>query len=191
MKDVEIRVICELMKNSRRSNRELAKTIGISQPMLSKTIAKLEKEGVLREYTVIPDFRKLGYSLISITLGNVREELRNSEKIDDARREFVKNFDAVSFEIVLDVAGIGMGHDGAIVSLHRSYSEYLDFKKRLMQTTLADPSRFESFLIDLNDERHHRNLTFSFLSDHVLQTLQKRRESSQLSRAREKVSAKT
>jgi DNA-binding Lrp family transcriptional regulator len=174
MKDVELRIVSELMKNSRRSDREIAKAIGISQPTVSRTIAKLEKEGVIREYTAIPDFRKLGYSLVAITLGNVREELRASGKIDDARREFVKNFDDVSFEIILDVAGMGMGYDGAIVSFHRSYSEYADFRRRLTQMTFADPSKFESFLIDLNDERHHRHLTFSFLSKHVLQTLQKR-----------------
>jgi DNA-binding Lrp family transcriptional regulator len=174
MKDVELKLIAELMKNSRRSDRELAKAIGVSQPTVSRAIARMEKEGVLREYTVIPDFRKLGYSIVAITLGNIKEELRNSEKIDDARREFVKNFDDVSFEIVLDVAGIGMGHDGAIVSFHKSYSEYVDFTKRLTQMAFADPSKFESFLIDLNDERHHRDLTFSFLSRHVLQMLQKR-----------------
>jgi DNA-binding Lrp family transcriptional regulator len=173
MKDVELKLVSELMKNSRRSDRELAKAIGVSQPTVSRMIAKLEKEGVLKEYTVIPDFRKLGYSLVAITLGNIREELRNSKKIDEARREFMKNFNDVSFEIILDVAGIGIGFDGAIVSFHRSYSEYADFKKRLAQMAFADPSKFESFLIDLNDERHRRHLTFSLLSKHILQTLQK------------------
>ncbi len=60
----------------------------------------------------------------------------------------MKNFDDASFEIILDVAGIGMGHDGAIVSFHRNYSEYIDFRRRLTQTTFADPARFESFLIE-------------------------------------------
>ncbi len=77
MKDVELRIVSELMKNSRRSDRELAKAVGVSQPTVSRTIARLEKEGVLREYTVIPDFHKLGYNLMAITLVNVREELRN------------------------------------------------------------------------------------------------------------------
>jgi DNA-binding Lrp family transcriptional regulator len=174
MKDVEIKIICELMKNARRSDRELAKAIGISQPTVSKTIARLEKEGVLREYTAIPDFQKLGYSLVALTLGNVREELMDPEKINDARREFVKNFVEMSSEIILDMAGLGMGHDGAILSFHRSYSEYVDFKKRIEQMTFADPSKFETFLIDLNDKRHHRDLTFSFLSKDILKTLQKR-----------------
>ena len=45
MKDVELKLISELMKNSRRSDRELAKTIGVSQPTVSRLIRKLEKNG--------------------------------------------------------------------------------------------------------------------------------------------------
>jgi DNA-binding Lrp family transcriptional regulator len=176
LKDLELKLVSELMRNSRRSDRELAKAMGVSQPTVSRTIARLEKEGVVREYTVIPDFRKLGYSIVAITLGNISEELGSPEKIDEARREFVKNFDDVSFEIILDVAGIGMRHEGAIVSFHRNYSEYVDFKRRLTQMTFTDPSKFESFLIDLNDKRHHRYLTFAYLAQHLLQTVQTEKE---------------
>ena len=56
MKEVELKLISELMKNSRRSDREVAKAIGISQPTVSRTISRLEKEGVIKEYTIIPDF---------------------------------------------------------------------------------------------------------------------------------------
>jgi DNA-binding Lrp family transcriptional regulator len=45
MKDSELRLTAELMKNSRRSDRELAKALGVSQPMISRMIKKLEKEG--------------------------------------------------------------------------------------------------------------------------------------------------
>ncbi|MGD0160671.1 MAG: Lrp/AsnC family transcriptional regulator [Candidatus Bathyarchaeia archaeon] len=48
MKDLEIRLISELMKNSRRSDRQIAKELGVSQPTVSRTIARLEKEGILR-----------------------------------------------------------------------------------------------------------------------------------------------
>lgn len=44
MKDVELKLISELLKNSRRSDRELAKTLGVSQPTVSRTLKRLEKE---------------------------------------------------------------------------------------------------------------------------------------------------
>jgi DNA-binding Lrp family transcriptional regulator len=58
MKDIERRLISELMKNSRRSDRELAKALGTSQPTITRTRGKLEREGIIKEYTMIPDFTK-------------------------------------------------------------------------------------------------------------------------------------
>jgi DNA-binding Lrp family transcriptional regulator len=48
MKGVEVRIIAELMKNCRRSDRELAQAIGVSQPTVSRTIERLEREGVIK-----------------------------------------------------------------------------------------------------------------------------------------------
>jgi len=53
LKDVELKSISELMKSSRRSDRELAKAIGVSQPTISRTIKRLEKEKLIKEYTMI------------------------------------------------------------------------------------------------------------------------------------------
>lgn len=170
MKEIELKLISELMKNSRRSDRELAKAIGVSQPTVSRTIAKLEKEGVLREYTVVPDFSKLGYSLVAITLGSVSEEYQKPEMLEEARKKFVRNFDDSAFEVILDKRGMGMGYDGIIVSFHRSFSEYADFKRWIKQMPFINASKLDSFLLDLNDKVHHRYLTFSYLAKHLLQT---------------------
>ena len=73
LSDVEVGVVAELMRNSRRSDREIAKAVGVSQPTVSRTIAKLEKKGVIKEYTMIPDFTKLGYNILGATLLGVQE----------------------------------------------------------------------------------------------------------------------
>ena len=170
MKSIELKLVSELMKDSYRSDRELAKILGVSQPTVTRTRAKLKKEGVIREYTVIPDFQQLGYSLAAITLGRVREEFREPKMLDEARRKFVKSFNEEALEVVLDERGIGMGYDGLIISLHRTYSEYLEFKKWIEQMPFIDPLKLDSFLIDLNDKVHHRQLTFSYLAKHLTQT---------------------
>jgi DNA-binding Lrp family transcriptional regulator len=59
MKDVELKVVIELIKNSHRSDRELARAVGVSQPTLSRTRKKLEKQGMIKEYTIIPTIQGL------------------------------------------------------------------------------------------------------------------------------------
>lgn len=169
MKEIELKLVSELMKNSRRSDRELAKAMGVSQPTVSRMIRKLEKDGVLKEYTVIPDFQKLGYGLVAITLGNVNEEFRKPDMLDEARRKFVKDFNDSAFEVILDERGMGMGYDGVIVSFHRNYSEYADFRKWIAQMPFINARKLDSFVIDLNDKVHHRYFTFSYLAKHLLQ----------------------
>jgi DNA-binding Lrp family transcriptional regulator len=170
MKEIELKLVSELMKNSRRSDRQLARAIGTSQPTVSRMLSRLEKEGVVKEYTIIPDFQKLGYALAAITLGRVKDEFRKPEVLDEIRREFIKNFNQTALEVILDERGRGMEYDGIIVSFHRSYSEYADFKRWMKQMPFIDASKLDSFLIDLNDKVHHRYLTFSYLAKHVTQT---------------------
>lgn len=51
-----IRLLREMLKNSKRSDREIAKSLEVSQPTVTRTRARLEKE-YLETYTVIPDFQ--------------------------------------------------------------------------------------------------------------------------------------
>jgi DNA-binding Lrp family transcriptional regulator len=65
MKKIEWMLLSELVKNSKQSDRELAKKTGASQPTVTRTRTRLEKEGYIKEYTIIPDFSKLGFELMS------------------------------------------------------------------------------------------------------------------------------
>jgi len=74
VKKVERRILSELMKNSRRSDRELAKVIGSSQPTVTRARNRLEKEGYIQEYTIMPDFLKLGYEILAVTLFKYKKQ---------------------------------------------------------------------------------------------------------------------
>ena len=52
VKDVELKLVSELIKNSRRSDREVARVLGLSQPTVGRMIKKLEKR---RNYTRVYD----------------------------------------------------------------------------------------------------------------------------------------
>jgi DNA-binding Lrp family transcriptional regulator len=150
MKEVELKLVAELMKNSRRSDRELAKAIGVSQPTVSRLIKKLEKEGLIKEYTMIPDFAKLGHNMLGLTFVRLKKTL-SSEEIEKAR-EFARRETAESrFPIVMLERGWGLGYDGVIVSLYKDYSSYARYRSILKKYPFLESSAMDSFLINLLD----------------------------------------
>jgi len=169
MKMVERKLIAELMKNSRRSDRELSKVIGVSQPTISRMVKRLEAEGFIREYTMIPDFRKLGYELVALTFLKLKGSLSNEEtqKARDTVKERIKES---KFPIVMLERGMGLGYDGVLVSVYENYASYTEHMNLLRTYPFLELSRLESFMISLNDRVRYRPLTLALLAEHVLKT---------------------
>jgi DNA-binding Lrp family transcriptional regulator len=171
LKDVELRLISELMKNSRRSDRELAKIIGVSQPTVGRTIKRLEEEGYIKEYTIIPDFAKLGFEILAITfLGYKTVSAEDLQKAMTIAKDMLEK---MYMECICVETGTGFGHQASVVSLHKNYSEYNRFMNRIKEGALErysfmDTSNYQSFLISLKSEEHFRPLTFSTLAKYVL-----------------------
>lgn len=172
MKDVQSRLISELMKNSCRSDRELAKAIGVSQPTVSRIKAKLEKEGYVSDYTIIPDFNKIGYHLFALTFFSWKKGL-SAEEMEEARRYGLEKAPLVSPNVVLIERGIGLNHDSFMASFHEDYSSYVRLVQEVRNNPYFDTSNVESFLVDLNDKVHYRYLTFSTLAKHLLEMKEK------------------
>jgi DNA-binding Lrp family transcriptional regulator len=176
VKDVELKLIGELMRNSRRSDRELARAVGVSQPTISRAIARLKKDGVIREFTVIPDYEKLGYGLVAFTLIKMNEDMTRQE-IEEARKICLRDMKKAPSNIVLFERGLGGGYVGMLVSFHKDYSDYSKLKDRMKQYPFVNLSSTLSFIIDLKDEIHYRYLTFSTLASDLLEK-EKRAEQS-------------
>jgi len=84
IKENEMKILFELIKGARRRDRELARALRFSQPTVTRTRSKLERMGLVKEYTIIPDLRKMGYELLAFTLMSFSEDKR--ELFDKARR---------------------------------------------------------------------------------------------------------
>jgi DNA-binding Lrp family transcriptional regulator len=166
MKEAELRLISELMKNSRRSDRELAKAIGVSQPTVSRMIKKFEKEGVIKEYTMIPDFRKLGYELMGVSFLK-REETMKNEEIADLRRRVVEVEEENPYATLIAVNGIGLGRGRMFITLYRNYTRYAEAMQLTKNLPHVDAQGLESFLVDLNDESNYRLLTLKQLAHNI------------------------
>ncbi len=68
MKKIKMKLLFELLKDSSRSDRKLGKILGASQPTVSRTRNKLVKDGVIQQFTIIPDLTKMGCEIIAFTL---------------------------------------------------------------------------------------------------------------------------
>jgi DNA-binding Lrp family transcriptional regulator len=172
LKDVESRLVAELMKNSRRSDRELARALRVSQPTVSRMIKRLEGEGVIKEYTMIPNFIELGYKIMALTLCSLKEVSHEEYKEIIAAEKNLRG--ELSQKIIMFERGLGLESTGVIVSLHEDYSSYVEFIDKLKEHPFLDMSRFRSFLTSLEDKVHIRPLTLSLLANHVLQMKEKK-----------------
>jgi len=169
-KNVELRLVVELLKDSRRSDRELARVLQISQPTVTRLRNRLEKSGLIREYTIVPDFGKLGYHLCSMTFAKFRE-IPHVEALRKAIEAYGHRLLEIPQAVLIE-RGMGMGANGVVIALHKDYAAYMDFMKWLRQFSMISPFELSSFIINLDDEVHYRYLTFSTLARHIL-SLQK------------------
>jgi DNA-binding Lrp family transcriptional regulator len=167
VKNVELRLVAELMKNCRRSDRELAKVLGISQPTVSRTIKKLEKNGIIESYTILPNFGKLGYTIMAITFSKTKGTI-TPEQREKAKKYAAQVFKEGPFEIVMGERGMGMDFDGTFISYHKDYSSYMKTMNWFRQLDFLDFDKTESFLINLHDEVRYRPLNFKTLGKHLL-----------------------
>ena len=58
------KIIAVLNDNSRLPFREIAQRVGVSVATALNRVRQLEKDGVIRKYTVSLDYEKLGYDIL-------------------------------------------------------------------------------------------------------------------------------
>lgn len=152
LKDVEIRIIVELMKNSRRSDREIAHAVGCSQPTVSRLIKRLEKEGVIREYTMVPDFKKLGYEIMAVVSFGLKSPMSRAQ-FQEVEKHISEINDDGFHPGFIGVNGMGSGRKNRLfVSFYRSYSDYSQEVSLIKRAPYLEGRSLESFLVDLNEE---------------------------------------
>lgn len=174
MREIEWKLLSELMKNSRRSDRDLAKVIGTSQPTVTRTRHKLEKDGYIREYTLIPNFRKLGYGILAVTFFKYKKRF-DVEKTSRAKEILGESSRKGPFQIIMAERGMGRGFNAIMISIHKDYKSFIDLTNWAQQFYELELDEFESFLVDLADEVRYLPLTFSFVAKHLL-TLKEKKE---------------
>jgi DNA-binding Lrp family transcriptional regulator len=158
-KDLAQRLLRELLKNSKRSDRELAKILKVSQPTITRTRHKLEKSRMIKDYTIIPDFRKMGFEILAINFAKLRPEILLPE-ISEKAREFIARFP----NTILASSGEGMGMNAVDIALYRNYTEYHN-RVNLMKTKWKDIIEdIQSFIVVIG-EGEFKRFSLTYLKD--------------------------
>jgi DNA-binding Lrp family transcriptional regulator len=139
LKTIDYELLWELMKDSRRSDRQLAKALGTSQPTVTRRRAIIEKS-FIEGYTAIPKWEKIGFELIAFSF--VKHKIKYAKPdVREAAFRKVEEWMMKQPNVILAIDGQGMGWDGVFVSFHKSYSDFADFMRK-------HNSELSDFLID-------------------------------------------
>ncbi|WP_297512885.1 Lrp/AsnC family transcriptional regulator [Thermococcus sp.] len=82
---VDLRILKLLAKNARLTYKELAELLGTTRQRISRRMNRLEQNGVILKYTVIPNYDALGY--IYVILGVTIRPEKDIDKIIETLKE--------------------------------------------------------------------------------------------------------
>jgi DNA-binding Lrp family transcriptional regulator len=170
LKDIHYKILFELMKNSKVSDRKLAKTIGVSQPTVTRRRAELEKEGLI-EYTGIPNFEKLGYEILAFTfLVWKREEYEKLTKEENYWKQ-VDGFISKYNPIIFAASGHGLGMTRVSISIHKRYSDYVEYIREVESRWASCLDKLESFIVSLKSDLVLRPISFRHFAEYLLKNM--------------------
>ncbi len=156
MKKRMLSLLLELLRDSKRSDRELAKVLGVSQPTVSRMRSRLVKEGIIRDFTVIPDFVRMGYEIMAINCF----KSKSSKEITEKAKKWMMS----KPNIIFAAAAQGMGKNGIMISLHRDYTDFSNFLVEVMAEDETVMKDYDTMLISLKG-RIVKPLSLKYLAE--------------------------
>ncbi len=169
LKQIDYMIITELVRNSKFSDRSIARKIHVSQPTVTRRRASLEKLGLLN-YTTILDFPKFGYELMALNFFQWKPGLTELVEGKERHQKRVQEFIADNPELILVASGRGLGMTRMAISIHKNYADYENFANMIDAEWGSFLAKFESFLISLDSEGMLRFFDFKPLAKHIMNT---------------------
>jgi len=142
MNKVMKKLLLELLKDSKRSDRELAKVLDVSQATVSRMRNKLVKDGLIQQFTVIPDLAKMGFEILAIS------SLKSKRNKNDAERAILVRHVAKP-NVMFASRAEGMGNNAVIVSIHKNYTDYSKFIEDFRFKAEGIIENYDALLISL------------------------------------------
>ena len=163
LKPLDYKILFELMKNSKISDRQMAKKLGVSQPTITRRRTTLEKE-VIDGYTAIPKWEKLGFEILAVTLVKASLKLGAEQAVENAlekSQKWLKN----QPNVIFGAECRGMGMTGVMFSLHENYAAFDRFmmNHRLQLGHLLED--IQTIIVNLTGKTIHRPLHLKYLAE--------------------------
>ena len=156
--EAQSKLLFELIKGARRSDRDLARVLKISQPTVTRKRTILEREGLIREYTVIPDLEKMGYQIMAFTFLSFGQPPK-PELIEKAK-EWTRKPPSVIFA----ADGTGISMNSVMVSIHKDYASFSKLLTKLREDWQPNLNDTQSFMICVNrPELFIKQFSFRYL----------------------------
>jgi DNA-binding Lrp family transcriptional regulator len=166
LKPKDFQLLYELMKNAKRSDRQIAKILGVSQPTVSRKRAMLEKE-VIDSYTVVPKWKRLGYEILAITLVKASVRARTLASDEKVRDTYKRSMEWLKKQpnIIMGSGCRGMGMTGVIISLHKTYAEFDEFLNSHREHLGELLEEVQTIVVNLSGKAFYRPLNFKYLAE--------------------------
>jgi DNA-binding Lrp family transcriptional regulator len=83
---IDYKILRELLIDSRQSYREIAKKVGVSVGTALLRVKRMEKDGIIKGYSAMLDYEKIGYELtviieVSVSKGRLIEMEKDIAKL--------------------------------------------------------------------------------------------------------------
>ena len=119
LKKRERMVFFELMKDARQSDREMGRKLGLSQPTVTRIRQKLERNGLIKKYSAIPDLSECGFKIFVATVFQWNDFTKKS-----ALKQLESYLNRNPY-VILYGRGEGMqGSTMIILSIHPDYESF-------------------------------------------------------------------
>jgi len=88
-------LLFEYLKDSNRSDRQIAKVLEVSQPTVSKMKNKLLEAGLVRNFSAIPDLAKMGYEIMAFSF--VKFNMDALREVENKTKEWTQDNPEIIF----------------------------------------------------------------------------------------------
>jgi DNA-binding Lrp family transcriptional regulator len=168
--NVSVKILQQLFKNSKKSDRELAKAIGISQATFTRRRKQLERK-IIQEYTITPNLWELGFEILAFTFVRTQSP-KSTEEWDELIQKGRQSM-AKYPNVIFCSKGEGLGMGAVVVSVHENYTSYSTFLSQLRQEWFSMITDMQSFLVSLKGEYMAKSFSFKYLADILPKVVQK------------------